>query len=116
MELIDLLTGAFGSSKTADQYRGELSTIYLKPNEHILDYISRVKDLRTDIPDMERRDKKRLDSHFVAEIDSLMARSFFEGLPLDYRLQIPPEMRQRHTVAFALAKTIAKRQEIDKTI
>jgi len=44
-ELIDLLTIAFGTQKTINQYKGELSTIHLKPNEHILDYISRVKDL-----------------------------------------------------------------------
>lgn len=59
-ELIDLLTGAFGFLKTLDQYRGELSTIYMGATEHVIDYISRVKDLRTNILDMERRDKKRL--------------------------------------------------------
>ena len=63
-ELIDLLTGAFGSPKTLDQYRGELSTTYLRPNEHILDYISRIKDLRTAILDAERRNRRRVDPHF----------------------------------------------------
>jgi len=113
-ELIDLLTGAFGSPKTLDQYRGELSTIFLRPNEHVLDYISRVKDIRTAILDAERRDKRKLDPHFIAEINNLTARSFYEGLPLEYRLQISPEVRCKHTDAFAAAKTIAKRQELDR--
>lgn len=113
-ELIDLLTGAFGSPKTLDQYRGELSTIYMQPTEHILDYISRVKDLRTAILDAERREKRYLDSHFIAEIDGLTARSFCEGLHIDYRLQMGPEKRRCYTEAFAAAKIIAKREELDR--
>lgn len=114
LELIDLLTGAFGSSKTLDQYRGELSTIYMKPREHIIDYISRVKDLRTAILDAERRERGSVDAYFVNEIDGLTARSFFQGLPLEYRLQIKEESRHRYTDAFAAAKRISKEQEIDR--
>lgn len=55
-QLIDLLNEAFGSFKTLDQYRGELSTAFLHPHEHILDYISRTKDLRTAIMDATRRE------------------------------------------------------------
>ncbi|KYQ49769.1 hypothetical protein ALC60_11154 [Trachymyrmex zeteki] len=113
-DLIDLLTDAFGTAKTLDQYRGELSIIYLKPGEHILDYISRVKDLRTAILDAERREHGELDNHFIAEIDNLTTRSFYEGLPLDYRLQVSPLTHPRHTDMFAAAKAIAKRQELDK--
>lgn len=54
-QLADLLNGAFGTPKTIDQFRGELSIIYIKDNEHMLDYISRVKDLRTSILYAERR-------------------------------------------------------------
>ncbi|KYQ52389.1 hypothetical protein ALC60_08495 [Trachymyrmex zeteki] len=106
-DFIDLLTGAFGTAKILDQYRGELSIIYL-------DYISRMKDLRTAILDTARRDTGVLDARFVAEIDGLTARSFYESLPLDYSLQISPETRQHHTDVFAAAKIIAKRQELDK--
>ncbi|KYQ49205.1 hypothetical protein ALC60_11733 [Trachymyrmex zeteki] len=113
-ELIDLLTDAFGTAKTLDQYRGELSIIFLKSGEHVLDYISRVKNLRTAILDAERRERGELDPRFVAEIDNLTATSFYEGLPLEYRLQISPEAHLRHTDAFAVAKTIAKRAELDK--
>lgn len=55
-QLTDLLNSAFGSPKTIDQYRGELSTIHLKHNEHILDYITRAKALRSSILDSERRE------------------------------------------------------------
>lgn len=113
-ELVDLLTGAFGSPKTLDQYRGELSIIYMKLNEHVLDYISRVKDIRTSILDAERRDKGRLDAQFMDEIDCLTARSFYQGLPLEFRLQIGEGIRSRYSDAFAAAKLIAKRQELDK--
>jgi len=63
-QLIDLLTGAFGSLKTIDRYHGELSIIYLKPHEHIIDFISRVKDLHTSFLDIERRVKGTLRSPF----------------------------------------------------
>lgn len=72
-ELIDLLIGAFGSLKTLDQYCGELSTVFLRSNEHVFDYISRVKDIRTAILDAKRRDKKGLNPRFVAEINDLTA-------------------------------------------
>ncbi|KYM99961.1 hypothetical protein ALC62_09285 [Cyphomyrmex costatus] len=113
-DLIDLLTGAFGSPKTIDQYRGELSTIFLKPREHVLDYISRVKDLHTAILDMERREKRYLDPYFTSQIDDLTTRSFIDGLPFEYRIQMGSEARMSHTSAFAAAKTISKRRELDK--
>lgn len=113
-QLIDLLTGAFGSPKTIDQYRGELSMIYMKQHEHIIDYISRVKDLRTSIMDAERRARGHLDPRFVAEIDGLTARSFCDNLPLEFRLQLKPEAYHSYTEAFATAKIIAKRQELDR--
>lgn len=113
-DLIDLLTDAFGTAKTLDQYRGELSIIYLKPKEHILDYISRVKDLRISILDAERRNRRELDERFIIEIDDLTARSFYQGLPLEYRLQINPITHPQYTDMFAAAKTIAKHAELDK--
>lgn len=88
-QLIDLLTTAFGSSKTVDQYRGELSTVYKKPTEHMLDYISRIKELRSAILDTERREKGTVSNSLLKEIDKLTAKSFRDGLPLEYRLQMP---------------------------
>lgn len=113
-QLVDLLNVAFGDPKTIDQYRGELSTTFLQPREHVLDYISRVKDLRTNILDMERRLRGQVDHHFMTDIDDLTSRSFCDGLPLEYRLQMKADKHLSYTDAFATAKAIAKRQELDK--
>jgi hypothetical protein len=112
-ELINLLNNAFGTQKTIDQYKGELSIIYLKPDEHILDYISRVKDLRPSIMDAGRREYKN-NEKYENEIDNLTARSFCEGLPLEYRLQLQSEHYMKPFEAFAAAKFISKRLELDK--
>lgn len=64
-QLLNLLNGAFGASRTIDQYRGELSACYLKPGEHMLDYVSRIKELRTLILDAERRENGRTDRKSV---------------------------------------------------
>lgn len=113
-QLIDLLTAAFGSCKTIDQYRRELSTIYLKPHEHILDYISRVKDLRSAILDAERRETGPLDECKQRKTDKLTARSFCDELPLEYRLQMRSYLHSFPFEAFASAKTISKRLELNK--
>jgi hypothetical protein len=113
-ELIDLLTNAFSIQKTIDQYKGDLSTIFLKPNEHILDYISRVKDLQSTIIDADRREYGYVGQH-LTDINTLMARSFCEGLPLKYRLQLKLESYINPFEAFSAAKIIAKRLELDKT-
>lgn len=113
-QLIDLLTAAFRSCKTIDQYRGELSTIYLKPHEHILDYISCVKDLRSAILDAERREMGTLEERKQRETDEFTARSFCDGLPLENRLQMRSYLHSSPFEAFASAKTISNRLELDK--
>ena len=113
-QLIDLLTSAFGSAKTIDQYKGELSTVYLKPQEHMLDYISRVKDLRSAIMDAERRTTGRVDDETALRINELTARSFCEGLPLQYRLQMDRRLYSVPSEAFAKAKELSKREELDR--
>jgi len=54
-QLIDILSISFGEHRTLEQYEGELSNIHLRPKKHILDFINRVKDLRTSIIDCQRR-------------------------------------------------------------
>lgn len=112
-QLSDLLNGAFGSPKTIDQYRGELSTIFLKPNEHILDYISHVKDLRSSITVAERRARGVLSNDISREIEALTARSFCDELPLNYRLQLSKEHYSNPFLAFSHVKVLAERLELD---
>lgn len=113
-QLIDLLTAAFGHSKTLDQYQGELGSIYLRPKEHIIDYISRVKELRSAILDCYRRQHYEIDNATVVSVNKLVVRSFCEGLPLEYRLQIRASDFGTPQTVFSEAVRIAKRQEIDK--
>lgn len=113
-QLIDLLNGAFGSPKTIDQYRGELSACYLKNGEHMLDYISKIKDLRIAILDAGRREMGILSSATINNVDELTARSFCDGLPLQYRLQMRQEHYVRPFEAFSAAKILAKREELDR--
>jgi hypothetical protein len=113
-QLIDLLNTAFGSAKTIDQYKGELSTVYLRPQEHMLDYISRVKELRSAILDAERRTTGRINDDISLKIDELTARSFCDGLPLQYRLQMDRRLYSVPFEAFAKAKELAKREELDR--
>ena len=52
-EFTEHLKEIFGSSKTINEYRRELGNITKNKNEHIIDYISRVKDLHTAILEEE---------------------------------------------------------------
>lgn len=113
-QLIDLLNCAFGASRTIDQYRGELSSIFIKHNEHTLDYIARVKDLRTSILDAERRERGTLTDDAIREIDALTARAFCDGLPLEFRLQLNQSHYNLPFEAFSHVKIIAKRRELDR--
>ncbi|KOC63612.1 hypothetical protein WH47_02493 [Habropoda laboriosa] len=65
--LCNRLKNIFGPRHTVDHYRGELTNIYQGINEHVLDYISRVKDLRTAIIDCNRHTAD------TAEIDTLVS-------------------------------------------
>lgn len=112
-QLIDLLTGAFSSPKTTDQYRGELSTSYLKPNGHMLDFITRIKELRSAILDTERRQRGMLPNHVIEDVDALIARSFCDGLPLEFRLQLAQSHYAKPFEAFSYVKVLAKRRELD---
>ncbi|KYQ53574.1 hypothetical protein ALC60_00101 [Trachymyrmex zeteki] len=114
VQLTDLLNGAFGSPKTIDQLRGELSTCYIRSGEHMLDYINRVKELRSSVLDAERRARGTIGSGVATEIDELTARAFCDGLPSLYRIQMSPECFFRPFDAFAAAKVLAKKEEQER--
>lgn len=111
-DLIDLLTSTFGVNKTTDQYRGELSTIYMKPEEHILDYINRTKELRSAVIDSSRRDRNA--EHLSRDIDDLTIRAFCDGLPRTYKLEMKPQEYYTPTEAYAAARKISKDLEVER--
>ena len=73
--LCDVLKETFGPRMDIDQIKGDLAHIYMRKGEHILDYISRVKDLRSAILDCDR------DLIDTREVDELTAKRFIKGLP-----------------------------------
>lgn len=112
-QLIDLLTISFDSPKEIFEYRGELASAFIQPNEHILDFISRIKELRLAILDAERRSRGTLPDAVIAEVDYLTTRSFCKGLPPEYRSQMNQETYLRPSDAFTAAKLIANQAELD---
>lgn len=79
--LLDKLKTIFAPGKTVSQYRGELANIFKLPNETVLKYAGRIKDLRTAILDCYRRQKGNVDRIFSEEIDSEILEAFVNGLP-----------------------------------
>ncbi|EZA57386.1 hypothetical protein X777_02649 [Ooceraea biroi] len=113
-QLADLLNRVFGEKKTVRQYHGDLSYTYWKTNEHIFDYIDRVKDLHSCILDEERRQRGDLTNDKVAEIDAEVAEAFCKGLPPEFRMQLSNEHYVRPLRAYSRAIDLAKQREIDK--
>ncbi|KAG7196393.1 hypothetical protein KM043_000397 [Ampulex compressa] len=105
-QLTDLLIASFGSLKSVDHYRGELSMIQQRRNEHMLDYISRVKTLRSAINDGERKERGILPESVRLEVDKLAMRSFCRGLPWEIRLQLEVLKPASLCETFAAARRI----------
>jgi len=81
----------------------------------MLDYISHVKALRNDVLDAERRSRGRLDHRVAAKVDSLTTKAFCNGLGLEYCLQMRPEQFTSPFDAFAEAKALSSREELDRS-
>lgn len=113
-QLCDTLRDAFGPIKSIDHYRAELTNIYQRQNEHILDYIGRVKDIRVAINDCERCKKPSPPHPNLNEIDSLTLRCFRDGLIPEIRHQMPFEQLPNLSDAYSLAKELFKRYEKDR--
>lgn len=79
----------------------------------MLDYIIRVKDLRSAILDAECCEHRILDLKTTDNIDVFTARSFCDGL-LEYSLQFRPEHYTKPFEAFSHAKILSKRHELDR--
>jgi len=114
-KFLDSLKKTFGTGKSSNYYRGQLSINYKKPNEHILDYIGRVKDLKSAIIEGDQTVLKRqLVIDEIALIDSFALESFYEGLPREFRTELKAEGYAGLTDAFAKAIAINKRLEKDE--
>ena len=111
-KFLDTLKRTFGSGRTANYYRGQLSIIHKKPAEHILDYIGRIKDMRTAIIEGDQTNfDRRLTEPEIASIDALALESFYEGLPREYRVELRAEGYINFADACTKVITISKRLE-----
>lgn len=91
-KFVDCLKRTFGSGRSSNYYRGQLSMAYKKQNEHILDYIGRIKDLRTAIIEGDQTNLDRsLNELEITSIDSFALEAFYEGLPREYRIELRAE-------------------------
>lgn len=110
LELTKRLKLLFGSNKSVDQYRGELANVYMKQNENIFDYITRVQELRTAIIDGETDSFGNIDEQTKDSIEAATLNSFINGLPSDLlvrvKLEHPRNFKDSISIAVQLSKTI----------
>lgn len=109
---VDQLKTIFGASKSVNQYRGELGNIAKGKNEHVIDYISRVKDLHCAIIEGESKNLGPLtrDREQYFENETLLC--FLSGLPPDFRVRLRLEGYNNLSSAYATAIRVEK--EIDR--
>lgn len=107
-ELCNRLKDVFGTYRTVDHYRGDLANIFMGPNEHILDFIARVKDLRTAILDTT------LDDTPTRSIDRFVTRCFVDGLTPNLRSLVRTPRDDSLNSAFDEAIRAFKRAELDR--
>lgn len=114
-DFADRLKTLFGAAKTLNEFRGELGNISKNPSEHIIDYISRVKDLHTAIREAE------VDSHGFSSrenrssLNSDTLDCFIKGLPPDFRMRLKLESFLDLEDAFTKAIKVEKDIERDRT-
>lgn len=111
-KFLDTLKRTFGPGRSSNYYRGQLSIAYKKPSEHILDYIGRIKDLRTAIMEGDQTNLTRsLTESEISSIDSFVLEAFYEGLPREYRIELRAEGYHGFTNACNKTIIISRRLE-----
>lgn len=109
-DLTRRLRRIFGPNKSTDQYRGELANIYMRSNENILDYVDRVKELRTSILDGETTESGYLDESLKDSIEASARDSFVNGLPSDLLIRV--KLERYYTLEDAIISAI----QLSKTL
>lgn len=112
-KLVDCLKRTFGSGRSSNYYRGQLSMAYKKQNEHILDYIGRIKDLKTAIIEGDQTNLDRsLNEVELTSIDLFALEAFYEGLPREYRIELRAE--GYHDFADACTKVLLINRRLER--
>jgi hypothetical protein len=109
---LDTLKQTFGPGRSSNYYRGQLSMAYKKPHEHILDYIGRIKDLKTAIMEGDQTNLGRqLTESELAAIENFTLEAFYEGLPREYRIELRAEGYNNFSDACSKTLMINRRLE-----
>ncbi|XP_076396120.1 uncharacterized protein LOC143265820 [Megachile rotundata] len=108
-ELCNILRDIFGPQRIVDYYRGELTSIYMKNGEHVLDFITRVKDLRDAILDCDRGTPN------IDEINNFAKSCFIDGLMSPMRLEVKVVAAEPLKCVFREAISVFKRLELEKS-
>ncbi|KYN04512.1 hypothetical protein ALC62_04619 [Cyphomyrmex costatus] len=115
-KFLDSLKKTFGPGRSSNYYRGQLSIAFKKQNEHILDYIGRIKDLRTAIIEGDQANLDRtLTPTEISTIEAYALEAFYEGLPREYRTELRAEGYTDFADACAKTITINKRLEREES-
>ena len=109
-DILKRLKLIFGPNKSVDQYRGELANVFMKSNENIFDYISRVQELKNAIIDGERPDEEG-----KLHIERKAAASFINGLPPDLLVRVKLEHHYSLEDNIVAAIQLSKTMEIENS-
>lgn len=110
----DRLKEIFGASRSVNQYKGELGNVAKGKTEHVLDYISRVKDIHSAIVDREVQVMGRLSRQHREALKDETMECFVAGLPPDFRLRLKFEGYVNLNAAYKTAIKVEKEMERDK--
>lgn len=114
-EFTERLKTLFGSAKSLNQYRGELGNICKGRSEHVIDYISRVKDLHSAIIDAETSNSGESPTQpYINGLQNETLECFVTGLPPNFRLRLRLEGYDSLSSAFTAAIRIEKEMERDR--
>ena len=113
-DLIKQLKRTFSPAKTSDHYRGELANVIKGTNEHVLEYISRVKDLRFAILEEDREYYRDFARNHPEDLDRLTLDSFVDGLPPHIRTRLLQHNFDTLEEAFELTILVDKKIDRDR--
>ncbi|XP_043496494.1 uncharacterized protein LOC122520502 [Polistes fuscatus] len=87
-QLIEILKDAFSPTHSSNYFRGQLATEFKRPEEHVLDYFSRIRELTQSIIEEEAKQVGRLERRVERKIEEEGLDAFIRGLPSNYRTAI----------------------------
>lgn len=91
---------------SVDECRAELRKVYQRDNEHILAYISRVREIKATLLETERREKGAVHPSELQNIEEIAITSFCQGLIPIIRAGMSLAGYDSLTDAFAHAQTV----------